>query len=321
MTGWTFQHPEAAWALVAAALFLLLWRLFRRPHFVAIGTAAMLMTRASRVRRLPVVLGVAGFGAIVIALMDPVLPYAEERVESRGVDIALVLDLSSSMEEMMGSSSGIPLRQTRLTIIKRAIADFIARRRAGDRIGLIVFSDNAYVVSPLTFDHASLQRYVAMIDTEILRGEGMTAIGEGLGVAHTLLARQSSGLRNRAIVVFTDGENNYGRDPIEALRLAHDAGHRVHLIGVDLAADVRKKADVVQLIRTVERGGGRYFAADTTGQLAAASRAVDALEPGMLVTTRSVRNAPAFEPFAAAAIVLICAALLLRAIPFFVDLT
>jgi Ca-activated chloride channel family protein len=324
MTDWNFRHPEAVWLLVAALLLLSIWTALRRRRFVPISTGALLsagLYGASRVRRLPVVLTAAAFGALVLALMDRVTPQAQEQVQSHGVDIALVLDLSSSMEEMMGTTTGVPMRVTRLEVTKRAIADFIARRAPGDRIGLIVFSDNAYVIAPLTFDHGYLQRYVAMIDLALLRGEGMTAIGEGLATAHALLARQSSAERSRAIVLFTDGEYNYGRDPIEALRVAHDAGARVHLIGVDLAADIKTKPDVVQLIRTVERRGGRYFAADTAGQLTAASRAIDALEPGILVSSRSVRNVPAFEPFAAAAVVLILAALALRCIPFFVDLT
>jgi Ca-activated chloride channel family protein len=324
MTEWNFQHPDAAWLLVAAGVLLSIWRALRRRRFVPISTGALLsagLYGASRVRRLPVVLAAAAFGALVLALMDPVTPHSQAEVQSHGVDIALVLDLSSSMEEMMGTTTGIPMRVTRLDVTKRAIADFIGRRAPGDRIALIVFSDNAYVVAPLTFDRAYLQRYVAMIDITILRGEGMTAIGEGLATANTLLARQSRDTRSRAIVVFTDGENNYGRDPIDALGEAHDAGSRVHLIGVDLAADITKKPDVVELIRTVERRGGRYFAADTAGQLTAASRAIDALEPGLLVTTHSIRNAPAFESFAAAAVVLICAALAFRCIPFFIDLT
>ena len=218
------------------------------------------------------------------------------------------------------TSSGTP--RTRLAATKAAITDYI-RRRAADRIGLIVFSDNAYVVSPLTTDHAYLRRYVAMIDEQILRHEGMTAIGEGLALANTLLARQAADDRRRdqLIVLFTDGENNHGRDPFDALEDAQAARHRVHMIGVDLAQEIRSKPDVVRLVRTVQRAGGRYFTADTAAQLAEASRAIDALEPGVVVTNRSVRNAPVFQWFAAAAIVLVCIAALLRTIPYFIDLT
>ena len=319
-----FLRPEAGWTLAAALLALALWRLLRRAPYVGVSTGAILTAlpyHASRWRRLPLGLAAAAVVMIVFALMDPVTPRAEQQVQSRGIDLALVLDLSSSMEEMMGSSSGVPMRVARLDVTKRAISDFIARRRPGDRLGLVVFSDNAYVVSPLTADHAYLQRYVAMIDANVLRGEGMTAIGEGLATATALLARQSIAARQRAIVLFTDGENTAGRDPIGALQQAHTAGTRVHVVGLDLPGEVRQKPQVRDLIRTVQQRGGRYFTADSAGQLAEASRTIDGLEPGLLVTSRVTRNVPAFAPFAAAAIVLITAALALGALPYFLDRT
>jgi Ca-activated chloride channel family protein len=253
--------------------------------------------------------------------MDPVRRFASESVVTRGVDIALVLDLSSSMEEIMGGVSASPQRQTRLDVTKRALSQFI-RARSGDRIGLVVFSDNAYVVSPLTVDHDYLVRYVDMIDNQILRGEGMTAIGEGLAVANTLLERQPpASPRDRVIVVFTDGENTYGRDPLGPLEASRQAGYRVHLVGVDLEQEVKGKPEVLRLVRKVRTQGGRYFTADTAGQLQGVARAIDALETGTLTATRAVRNEPVFVPFAAAACVLLCAALLLRSVRSFVDLT
>ncbi len=110
--------------------------------------------------------------------MDPVLPFAETEVRSHGLDIVIALDLSSSMEEQMEA----PPSKTRLEATKDAIKTFVGRR-VDDRIGLVVFSDNAYVVSPLTFDHHYLLRYIDMVDNQILRGEGMTAIGEGLALS------------------------------------------------------------------------------------------------------------------------------------------
>jgi Ca-activated chloride channel homolog len=321
----TFQHPELGWALAGAAVVLFFaWRVMRRRRFAAIGLPPLLAAstyRASRLRRAPVAVAAASLTATAVALMDPMLPYAETEIQSRGLDIAVVLDLSLSMEELM---SGVHPQsgQTRLVVTKRVIRDFIGRR-PDDRIGLILFSDNAYIVSPLTVDHENLQHYVTMVDGKALSHEGLTAIGEGITLANALLARQAGDgePRDRAIVVFTDGENTYGRDPVEAVRDAHEAGSRVYLIGVDLEAKVKQQAEVLRLVRTVERGGGRYFAADTGGHLTAASAAIDALEEGTFASTQYVRNAPAYEPYAATAIVLLCCALLLRSLPFFVDLT
>lgn len=324
MTLIEFLRPEAAWAFVASAAALTMLRWFRRRPFAATASTASLggsVFHASRIRRLPVLLAGVSLALIIVALMDPVRPLAAERVETRGIDIAIVLDLSSSMEEMMGTAPGGLQRQTRLDVTKRAIVEFI-RGRPGDRIGLVVFSDNAYVVSPLTVDHGYLLRYVAMIDNQVLRGEGMTAIGEGVTVATALLTRQAPPApRDRVIVVFTDGENTYGRDPVSALGLAHEAGYRVHLVGVDLEDEVKAKPEVLRLVRRVRSHGGRYFTADTAGELGATARAIDTLEAGSLISTRTVRNQPVFAPVAAASLLLMCLALALRSMPFFVDLT
>lgn len=324
MNGVSFQHPELIWALPALAVLIALWRALRRPLFAAIGITPLLSApvhRASGFRRAPLVLGAGTVPLIVLALMDPVVPYSEARVESRGVDIALVLDLSLSMQEAMSTAADVSLRPTRLEVTKKALSDFIARR-PDDRIGLLVFSDNAYVLSPLTVDHASLQRHVAMIDAATLAGEGMTAIGEGVALASALLARQRErGERDGVILVLTDGENTAGREPVSAVEEAYDAGNQIYLVGVDLADEIKRRPEVVRLIRTVERRGGRYFTADSAGQLAEAARGVDSLERGVLVSTRYIYNTPAFESLAAAAVVLVCAALLLRSVPFFIDFT
>lgn len=341
MTEIVLLRPEYLWALPVALIGVLAWRTVRRRPFVAfpmLGLLAPRVFRASRLRQAPVVLAAASLPLIALALGDPVRPYGETELKSRGLDIVLVLDLSSSMEEIMGADEpattlGTETRaiapgragaagETRLDTTKRAVVDFIARR-PGDRIGLVVFSDNAYVVSPLTFDHRHLRQYVAMIDDKILRGEGMTAIGDGMALASALLARQSAGgaAGNRLMVVFTDGEHNYGADPIAVLDQADTAGIRVHLVGVDLETSLKTKPEVLGLISAVRRHGGRYFNADTARQLRAASVSIDALEKGWLVQRRTTRNEPAYQTFAIWAVVLVLAALVLRAVPHFVDVT
>jgi Ca-activated chloride channel family protein len=325
MNGLAFLHPEAAWAVPALAVVVICWRVFRRPRCAAIGITPLLGRRehrASLLRRAPWAVAAAALVAIVVALMDPVVPYAEERIESTGVDIALVLDLSMSMQEAMSARVPIPGRPSRLEVTKKALSDFIALRR-DDRMGLVVFSDNAYVLSPLTLDHVALQRHVSMIDGTTLSGEGMTAIGEGVALGSALLTRQATSgqPRERIILVLTDGENTAGREPVGAVLMASDAGNQIYLVGVDLPDDVKSKPQVRQLIRTVENRGGRYFTADSAAELTETARAVDTLEKGLLVSTRYVQNVPAFAWFAGTAALLTCAALLLRAVPYFVDLT
>jgi Ca-activated chloride channel family protein len=309
------------------------WSLRRR--FVASTTVRWLDAsayRVSSVRRLPLAGVLVTAVLVAFALMKPVLPYSEASVQSRGLDIVMVLDLSSSMQEEMDPASvearlkrpgspGRPPGQTRLEATKAAIRRFVRARR-DDRIGLVVFSDNAYVVSPLTFDHEYLVHYVDMVDDQILQGEGQTAIGDGLALANYLLSRQARGTGGHQVVMlFTDGENNRGRDPIEALDQSKEAGIRVHFIGVALDREVRGKTQVRDLLRTIVKNGGRYFNADSARDLVAASAAIDAIEKGFLVNRVYVHDAPVYAWFALPALLCLAAAFVLRAVPYFVDQT
>src|SRR5207253_10360324 len=196
---------------------------------------------------------------------------------------------------------------------KDAIRSFIRSRR-DDRVALVVFSDNAYVISPLTFDHDYVVRYVDMIDDQLLRGEGMTAIGDGLALSNYLLAKQSGAdRRNQVVILFTDGENNKGRDPLEVLRESNAANIRVHVVGVDLEEEVRNKPQVQRLFQSVSRYGGRYFNASTTRDLELASRTLDRVEKGVLVSRPFVRDAPVYEWFAIPALLSLAVAMVLRA--------
>jgi len=376
-----FLRLDLAWWIVAAlvAVGVVRWRV--RRTFAASTTVRWLSApkyRASILRGLPTAVLVAALILIGCALMDPVLPYAQSTISSRGLDIVVALDLSSSMLEEMGrakpprsfqnltsSSRDATLTrapgENRLTATKHAIKTFVTSRR-DDRIGLVVFSDNAYVISPLTFDRDYVVRYVDLVDDQLLRGEGMTSIGDGLALANHLLAsasardaaqrglrrdraearqnsereggRQSNGparegapqsygeaRRNQVVVLFTDGENNHGRDPMEVLGESNAANIRVHMVGVDLEEEIRNKPQVQRLFQSVRRYGGRYFNAATAGDLDAASRTIDSVEKGVLVSRSYVRDAPVFQWFALPALLCLAATLGLRAIPFFIDQT
>jgi len=299
-----------------AAVGILRWRVQRR--FVASTTVRWLSApeyRASWLRRLPLAVIAIAVLLLGCALMEPVLPYSQAEITSRGLDIVITLDLSSSMLEEMGRvrpprtfqnltfstrDSAAPAKsvKTRLTATKDAIKSFVTSRR-DDRIALVVFSDNAYVISPLTFDHEYVIRYVDLIDDQLLRGEGMTAIGDGLALANYLLAKQSNGgnRRNQVVILFTDGENNKGRDPLEVLRESNAANIRVHMVGVDLEEEVRTRPQVQRLFQSVGRYGGRYFNASTARDLELASRTLDQIEKGVLVSKPFVRDAPVYDWF------------------------
>ena len=325
-----FLHPEAGvWLAAAFAIVALLkWRVrWRFAAFTAVVPLKGFRYRASPLRRLPFAVLAVAAALASMAIMQPVIPYSQADLQSRGLDIVLLLDLSSSMQEEMGSGQHpdrvlVPTNRTRMDAVKDAVRTFVRTRR-DDRIGLVVFSDNAYVISPLTFDHEYLLHYVDFVDDKILQGEGQTAIGDGLALSNYVLARQATkdSRGHQVIVLFTDGENNRGREPVDVLAESKAAGIRVHMIGVDLERDVKEKPSVQMLMAAVGDVGGKYFSADSEKDLQAASHTIDQIEKGLLVSHVYVRDVPVYEWFAVPALIALAAAVGLRAIPYFTDQT
>jgi len=334
-----FLEPQFIWVLPVLAILCLLWRFFRRPDYIAITTLRWLdpvVDSTSLWRRLPSILVLLATVLIVLALMSPVVPYTEQQVESEGLDIAIVLDLSASMQEVMDRKEPPPgtrvdrrlekmtMEQegkTRLVTTLEALRQFINSRRE-DRIALIVFSDNAYVVSPLTFDYDYLLQYLEMIDANILQGEGMTAIGDGIALANYLLDRQREDPpRSQVITVFTDGEHNIGREPVEVLGESNASGIRFHVVGIDLEEKVKSDEPVKNLIGAVTGYGGRYFDANTESELFEASRVISGMEKVRLVSREYVRHSPVFHWFALPAGLFVLIAFALRTNSYFTDFT
>jgi Ca-activated chloride channel homolog len=326
-----FLYPELGWWVLGGFLTVALLKSgirWRFAAFTAVLPSRRFPFRASIVRRLPFVALAVAAALAGLAIMQPVIPYSQADLQSRGLDIVLLMDLSSSMQEEMGSGQRTTTTtlvaggRTRMDAVKDAVKTFIRTRR-DDRIGLVVFSDNPYVISPLTFDHEYLLHYIDFVDDKILQGEGQTAIGDGLALSNYVLSRQATANSrgHQVIVLFTDGENNRGREPVDVLAESREADIRVHVIGVDLEADVKEKPGVQMLMRAVEDNGGKYFNADSERELTAASRTIDTIEKGLLVSRVYVRDVPVYQWFAIPALVALVIAVSLRSVPYFVDQT
>lgn len=142
-----------------------------------------------------------------------------------GIDIMLVLDISSSM-------LAEDLQPNRLLACKAAAEEFI-NMRENDRIGLVIFARESFTVCPPTLDYRLLRKQLAGVDLGMVR-DG-TAIGMGLATAVNRL--RDSDAESRVIILLTDGENNAGEiDPITAGQLAQAYGIRVHVIGASVDA-------------------------------------------------------------------------------------
>jgi Ca-activated chloride channel family protein len=326
----TFLRPDLWWVAVVALVAILSVRRLMRRRVLAVTTFSLMSGRgfrASRFRVLPSACVALSLAVVLTAILRPVIPIAEREVQQRGLDIVLVVDLSLSTTQPLGFKyqagavpADAPPGTARIDAIKTALKDFLGRR-PDDRIGVVVFSDHAYVVSPLTFDKEHLLGYFNLIDPSTLFGEGMTAVGDGVDMAVFLLNRQSTAeLRKKVVIVFTDGNSNMGRDPVQSIADANSEGIRVHIVGVDLEEEEKRHPEVGQLIARVREGGGQYYAASSIADLETASSGLDQLEKGYLMTKIHTRDEPVVRWFALAAVAILLVAVGLRALPIFIGL-
>lgn len=203
-----------------------------------------------------------------------------------GRDLMLAVDLSGSMgdEDMALGGQAVD----RLTAAKAVLADFLDRR-AGDRVGLLVFGDKAYALTPLTRDLDSVR---GQLDDSVVGLAGRaTAIGDAIGLAVKRLRSQPSA--QRVVILLTDGVSNAGiLDPIKAAELARDENVRIHAIafggeGAEMSVfgiplhmpGGGDDTDEATLQRIANLTGGKAFRARDTEELAGIYAEIDRLEP------------------------------------------
>ena len=168
----------------------------------------------------------------IVALAGPRLANYHVESETPGIDIMLVLDLSWSMEAIdMGRPAD---RLTRFACASGVLKDFIAKR-PDDRIGLIAFSGQPYLASPLTLNHTWLDENISRLHVGTITDLG-TAIGDAVVVAAKRLKAVPNS-KSRIIILLTDGDNNMGKiDPLPAAQLAAAIGVKIYTIGIGVEA-------------------------------------------------------------------------------------
>ena len=182
--------------------------------------------RSLRLRLMPFVpaLRFIALALVIVAAARPQIADAREVIRGEGVDIAIAVDISGSM----GQTDFAPHR---LGAAKQIIAEFIEEREY-DRIGLVVFSQEAFIQSPPTLDHDVLLRLLSDVHLADQLGiEDGTAIGSGLATAANML--KDSGSESRLVTLLTDGVNNSGQlDPITVATAAQALDIKLYTIGV-----------------------------------------------------------------------------------------
>lgn len=161
-----------------------------------------------------------------------------------GRDLLVAVDLSDSMKEKL------PDGQTRLTVVKQVIGDFIVERKT-DRIGLILFGKQVAVQTPLTFDNRIIK---TMLDEAQIGFVGRsTAIGDAIGLAIKTLRKSTS--KNRVLILITDGSNNAGiANPLQAAKWAAETGMRIYTIG--FAIQEKNEKTLYDIAKITD---GKYF--------------------------------------------------------------
>ena len=203
-----------------------------------------------------------------------------------GRDLMLAVDLSGSMSETDMALGGAVV--DRLTAAKAVLADFLDRR-AGDRVGLLVFGQRAYALTPLTLDRESVREQLRDSVAGLAGRE--TALGDAIGLAVKRLSNQPPS--QRVLILLTDGVNTAGLlDPDKAADLAQQTGVRVHTIAfggsgsasifgvpLPLPGGGEDEIDETTLRRIAEKTGGQFFRARDIEQLAGIYAALDRIEP------------------------------------------
>ena len=231
---------------------------------------------------------------IIVGLARPQLAQAKEVVHGQGVDMIIAQDISGSMASLDFEP------HNRLEAAKAVITDFISRR-AYDRIGLVVFAQEAFNQSPMTTDHAVLERLLKQVQlAPDLQLEDGTAIGHGLANAANML--KDSNASSRVIILLTDGVNNSGEiAPETAADAARALGIKVYTIGMGRPGQVpvpvdspfggkeivyqESDLDEALLQQIAEMTGGQYFRAVDTTDLQRIYEQIDSLEKSKVEIT------------------------------------
>lgn len=306
-----FLSLQLLYILVPLLLLTLGIRLWRRPYLMhpLVSLLRARIRTAGQWSLLPGAFLWAGLLALLIACLQPVYPFQLQKISRGGLQIMLVMDISSSMNQFLGYKEEFntvfrePVLQdtagkvSKLDAVKAAAREFITRR-PNDAIGLEVYSINSYVVSPPTVDHEVLQQYLTMFDINTLIGEGLTSIGEGLNLARRILAPKpgdaAAGRKGRVVILFTDADHNYGRNPLPVIDQIGRDGIHLYLVGLGLG-----ERDIgTEIVAGVRKTGGEYFDARSEQDLGRIYGVIESLEKSRFTAEFYEQNSPAFAIFA-----------------------
>jgi Ca-activated chloride channel family protein len=322
----TWANPELLYLLLIIPL-LTVWYWFRHKvrqpemEFSDVNTFGKApKTIKTSLQHILFVLRMLVLAFLIIALARPQTTSRRQDISVEGIDIVLTMDVSSSMLAR-------DFKPDRLEAAKNIAKDFIMKR-PNDRIGLVIFSGEAFTQVPLTTDHAMIINMFREIKSGMI--EDGTAIGDGLATAVSRL--QESDAISKVIILLTDGVNNSGSvDPMSAAEIAKLYGIRVYTIGIGSRGyapypvqtpfgtqiqQMKVQIDEDLLNKIAKETGGHYFRATNNAKLKNIFDEIDKLEKSKIDIQEFRKKYEMFLPFALIAMALFGLEILLRYLVF-----
>jgi len=298
--GIVFAYPWVLYFLTVIPL-MIAWYIFRGMKTQTSVKYSSLnifkdvpLTIREKLSHIPFAVRLIAIGLLIVALARPQSFTSGENVTTEGIDIAMVLDISGSM-------LAEDFKPNRLEAAKNVIDEFI-EGRTSDRIGLVIFSREAFTQCPLTIDYSVLRNLLLDIRSGMI--EDGTAIGNA--IANGVNRLKESDAKSKIIILLTDGVNNAGEvDPVSAAEIAKAFGIRIYTIGVGTRGEapyplqtpfgmryqmVPVEIDEVMLTKIANITDGQYFRATNNRALQEIYDKIDKLEKTKIEIT-SYKNA------------------------------
>lgn len=276
-----------------------------------------------RMIHLPMVLRSIAFVLLTCILARPQATNSWDNKEVEGIDIMLVMDVSTSM-------LAEDLKPNRMEAAKNVAAEFISDRLT-DNIGLTIFAGEAFTQCPMTTDHASLLNMLHSVRTDIsARGIISDGTAIGMGLANAVSRLKDSKAKSKVIILLTDGSNNMGDiSPLTSAQIAKSYGIRVYTIGVGTNkvapypmpvaggiqyVNIPVEIDTKTLQNIASTTDGNFYRATNNAELSRIYKDIDKLEKTKMNVTKFSKRYEAFMPFAIAMLVVMIAEAVLRTV-------
>mgnify|MGYP002541412210 CR=1 FL=1 len=269
----------------------------------------------------PFILRIIAIAMIIIVLARPQTTNNWQNTEVEGIDIMLVMDVSTSM-------LAEDLKPNRLEAAKEVASEFI-NGRPNDNIGLTIFAGESFTQCPLTVDHSVLLNLFNNISCDIAqRGLIQDGTAIGMGIANAVTRLKDSKAKSKVIILLTDGTNNMGDiSPLTAAEIAKSFGIRIYTIGVGTNGmapypyptvagiqyvQMPVEIDESTLTQIAGTANGNYFRATSNSKLKEVYHEIDKLEKTKLNVKEYSKKQEEYQWFAFVAFICILIEVLLR---------